>query len=289
MLDDLDLRDVHTRHEPDAAFRLALRRQVQAIVGVRDAAVRTDTTEPSEEELIMLTDTRTEVPGPSPRTRRWFLPAVAAVLAALIAGVALTAGDDGEGETPTASSSVVFHDDFSDAGGDWETLFDSMRVEDGHQVWTVSPPGQIDFLRPAVTESRLTDMEVTAAVASVDPDSTVGVYCRKGVSNQDFYYFFRSAPQGVSVGVVPPGSTAPVQMLGEADVARPDGPFELTARCVDEDGVAQLTMLIDGDVVLEATHDEPLPEGFGALEVQAGPRGSAPSEVRWDEFTVSSR
>jgi hypothetical protein len=132
-------------------------------------------------------------------------------------------------------------------------------------------------------------MEVTAAVASVDPDSTVGVYCRKGVSNQDFYYFFRSAPQGVSVGVVPPGSTAPVQMLGEADVARPDGPFELTARCVDEDGVAQLTMLIDGDVVLEATHDEPLPEGFGALEVQAGPRGSAPSEVRWDEFTVSSR
>ena len=40
--------------------------------------------------------------------------------------------------------------------------------------------------------------------------------------------------------------------------------------------------------MLEATHDEPLGAGLGALEVQAGGPGSADSEVQFDEFTVSS-
>ncbi len=288
MPDDLDLRDVHTRHEPDPAFRLALRRQVQAIVaGASDKP--TTTSDPSEEDVIMLTDTRTEVPGTAPPKRRWLIPAAAAaVMVAVVAGVALTAGDEeGDGESTTANSSVVFHDDFSDADGGWETLLDGMRVEEGHQVWTLSP-GRSQFLRPGLDQQRLADTEVTAWVAATDPDSTLGVYCRKGVTNQDFYYFFRVAPQGAVIGVLPQQSGAPAQQLAEApDLARPSGPFEITVRCVDEAGVAQLTMLIDGDVVLEATHDEPLPAGYGALEVQAGGPGSADSEVRWDEFTIS--
>jgi hypothetical protein len=251
------------------------------------------TADPDEEDLIMLTETRTEPSGGPRRTPRWRLPAAAAAAVAVVAvaaGIAITAGDDDddEGGFATAESSIVFHDDFSDDTGAWDTA-DYVRVEDGEQVWTISSPGQIEFIKPLPTEYRIVDMDVTAVVASVDPDSTVGVYCRKGSGNQDFYYFFRVAPEGAVIGVLPPESNTPADILAENPTfVRPSGPFEITARCVNNGGVAELTMLVDGQVVAEATHDAPLADGFGAIEVQAGAPGSQPSDVRIDEFTVAA-
>jgi hypothetical protein len=290
MPDDLDLRDLDRRYEPDPAFRDALRRRVQQVVDVGASTTTPTTTVPPEEDVIMLTDTRTEAPESSPK-RRWLLPAVAAAVGvAIVAGIALAGGSDDGDEQPSASSAVVFEDDFSDETAPWESLLDGMRIEDGEMIWNITPAGQTEFLKPEPTETRLQDSEMTATVVSADPDSTVGLYCRKGIANQDAYYFFRLAPQGALIGVLPPETDTPALTLAEDPAfVRPDGPFELTARCVDEGGVAQLTMLVDGAVVLEGTHDDPLRDGYGALEVTAGATGSVESEVRWDDVTITAR
>jgi hypothetical protein len=290
MPDDLDLRDLDRRYEPDPAFRDALRRRVQQLVDASNASTSTPTTTvPPEEDVLMLTDSRTEAPESSPK-RRWLLPAAAAVVLAVIVGVAVVSGGDDGDEQPSASSAVVFQDDFSDESAPWESLLDGMRIEGGEMIWNITPAGQTEFLKPQTTEARLQDSEVTATVVSADADSTVGLYCRKGIGNQDAYYFFRLAPQGAVIGVLPPEADSPAVTLAEDPAyVRPDGPFELTARCVDEGGAAQLTMLVDGAVVLEGTHDDPLRDGFGALEVTAGAPGSAASEVRWDDVTITAR
>ncbi len=291
MRDDLDLRDLHGRHEPDPAFRRELRRRVEAIAaGGPLLAAETDLND-DEEDLIMLTDTRTEEPAEKPRARRWYLAAAAAavVVAVGAAVVTTTDNDDNDGDsTITAGNDVVFHDAFDDESGRWDGV-DDIRTEGGQQIWTISTLGQREFTRPLAVDERIVDTEVTAEVGSTDPDSTVGVYCRKGANNQDFYYYFRLGPSGAVIGVLPPESGSPAEVLATApDVASPIGPFTLAARCVDTAGEARLELLLDGEVVVEATHDAPLPAGFGALEVQAGPAGSAPSEVHWDDFTVSA-
>ncbi len=290
MRDDLDLRELHGRHEPDPAFRRELRRRVEAIAaGGPRLAADTDLND-DEEDLIMLTDARTEEPVEKPRTRRWYLAATAAavVVAVGAAVVTTTDNDNDDDSTITAGNDVVFDDAFDDESGRWEGV-DDIRTEGGQQIWTISTPGQVAFTRPLAVDERLVDTEVTAEVRSTDPDSTVGVYCRKGANNQDFYYYFRLGPSGAVIGVLPPESGSPAEVLATASaVASPTGPFTLAARCIDAGGEARLELLLDGEVVVEATHDAPLPAGFGALEVQAGAAGSAPSEVHWEDFTVTA-
>lgn len=97
MSDHLDLRDVHGRHDPDPAFRLELRRQVEAIVRSQEIVPTTSAHSigSNEEDLIMLTDTRSQPPQVSKRAPRWLLPAAAAVVVvAAVAAIAVAADDD---------------------------------------------------------------------------------------------------------------------------------------------------------------------------------------------------
>ena len=291
MTDDLDLRDLHGRHEPDPAFRLALRGRVEAVVTGRPARLGgTDVDE--REDLIMLTDTRTEPEAATrSRGRGWFIAvaAAAAVVAIAAAVVARSGdGDEDDGATITADADVLLEDTFDDDSGNWRTDPD-VSLEGGQQVWAISVAGQLVHLRPLAAVDPIVDMEVTAEVASVDRASTIGVHCRKGPSNNDYYHYLRVGPAGAVIGVLPAEGSTPAKVLAtDPDVVRPSGPFTLAARCIDVGGVTQLTLLLDGDPVLEATYDTPLPAGFGGLEVQAGPRGSAPSEVRWERFTFAA-
>ena len=282
---ELDLRGLHGRHEPDPAFRLALREQVATVV--RDGTSTTDDDRSDHrEEPLMLTDTRTADPALPPRRSRTVRVAAAAAFVVVAIGAGLLARSADDGNPIASGDDVVFEDAFDDEAGRWQTERE-IRIEDGDQVWELAA-GQRLHLRPLANEERLLDMETTAEVAAVDTDSTVGVHCRKGAQNEDAYYFFRLAPTGASIGVLPLDQSAAGEVLATNDVVRPTAPFTLTARCVDVAGQARLSLLLDGDVVLEATHDEPLGPGFGALEVQAGGPGSDPSQVRWEGFAVAS-
>ena len=282
---ELDLRGLHARHEPDPAFRRALRAQVAAVA--RQHPETDDDQADQREEPVMLTETRTEAPEQPPRRSRTVLVAAAATLVVVAVGAALLSRSSDDGSSIASGADVVFEDSFDDDAGRWQTE-PEIRLVGGRQLWELGA-GQRLHLRPLAAEERLTDMETTAQVASTDPDSTLGVHCRKGAQNEDAYYFFRLAPTGASIGVLPLDTAAAGEVLAtDADLRRPATPFTITARCVDVGGRAELTLLVDDEVVLEATHDEPLGPGFGALEVQAGGPGSAPSQVAWEGFAVSS-
>jgi hypothetical protein len=286
---ELDLRDLHGRHEPDPAFRRALRERV-VTVGRQHPSTTEANTDPREEP-VMLTDTRTDGPD-DPRAhqrgRRRSLFAAAAALVAIagIAAALLDRSSDDDRSPIASGTDVVFEDDFDDETGRWQTE-EGIRIEGGQQVWQLGA-GQRLHLRPLAAEQRLLDMETTAEVSAVDMDSTVGVHCRKGAQNEDAYYFFRLGPTAASIGVLPLDQSAAGEVLATEDLPRPPAPFTLTARCVDVSGRAELSLLVDGDVVLEVTHDEPLGPGFGAIEVQAGAPGEDPSQIRWEGFAVSS-
>ena len=224
----------------------------------------------------------------APRRRRPFLLAAAAAAVAVVIGAAVVIAGDGDDEATVAvgRGATVFDDRFDDGSGAWQDD-PEVTIEDGRQVWRVTAPGQKVHLRPEALTERLVDMEVTAEVATRDETSTVGVYCRKGLGDQDFYYYFRVGPGGASIGVLPEIPGTPGETLNAApNVVAPEAPFSLTARCVDVEGVSHLTLLVDGEPVLEATYDRPIPPGFGALEVEAGAPGSPASEVAWDRFVV---
>ena len=139
-------------------------------------------------------------------------------------------------------------------------------------MWNITSLSLVEFLKPLPSVPRVADMEVTADVASVDPDSNVGLYCRKGIGDQDAYYYFRLAPQGAVIGVLPTESAAPARVLAEnPGVTRPTGPIQLTAQCIDDAGVAQLTFLLDGEAIAEATHDSPLRPGGAPSRCRPAP------------------
>ena len=83
------------------------------------------------------------------------------------------------------------------------------------------------------------------------------------------------------------GKTDLAQTLAsDRSVAVPSGPFELTASCVDVDGVAQLKMHVDGEVVLRASDTDPLEAGVGGIRVQAGTDSARDGEVVLDRIVV---
>ena len=287
MNDDLHLRPLHRHHEPDPAFRRALRAHVLEVL--QPSTQSPASGGPNDEgEIIMLVEDRRQS-SEAPRRRRPFLLAAAAAAVVLVIGAAVViiAGDgDDEATVAVGRGATVFDDRFDDGSGAWQPD-PEVTIEDGRQVWRVTSPGQKVYLRPEALTERLVNMEVTAEVATLDEASSVGVYCRKGAVAEDFYYYFRLGPGGASIGVLPEVRGTPGETLNAApDVFAPEAPFSLTARCVDVEGVSHLTLLLDGEPVLEATYDRPIPPGFGALEVQAGAPGSPPSEVAWDRFVV---
>ena len=283
---DMDLRDLHGRHEPDPEFRRALRDRITTIVERPQPWTTDADIDPlHEKDIIMLTDTRPETDAPK-APRRWW-PAVAATALLAVGVTAALVGTTGDDSSIATGTAVVFEDGFEDDSGGWQRD-DAVRVEDGQQVWTL-PAGQRLHLRPLALDDRLVDMEVSAVPVSADPETAIGVHCRKGPQNEDFYYYFRLGPDGASIGVLPEDRSATGRVLASApDFERPTGSFTLTARCVDAAQQARLTLLVDGEPVLDATDDEPLPAGYGAIEVQAGGLGAEPSEVRWARFTVKA-
>jgi hypothetical protein len=288
MPDDLDLRGVHDRHEPDPVFDRELRARVLAVLTDHSPIGEADLDPDGREDIIMLTSTPTEKAAPPRRRRSRLVPiAAAAAVVAIVVAIAARSGEDGEDRSRVAAGGdAVFDDTFDDDAGRWKSD-PEVSLEGGQQVWAIATAGQLVHLRPLAQDEPRRDMEVTAEVASLDPDSTIGVHCRKGPANNDYYHYFRIGPAGAVIGVLPVEGSTPAEVLA-SDPAQPvpAAPFTIGARCTDAGGSTQLVLLLDGEPVLDASYDTPLPPGFGGLEVQAGARGSAASEVRLERFTL---
>jgi hypothetical protein len=259
--------------DPDRDFEDRVRRLVAAELHVPErevVATRADAERPTTTEVVEL-DTTTITPTRIDRNPRfWFRTAAAVVLVAGVVAAIATVRRDEPGIS-AGSRETVFEDGFDDDSAGWTTGSSPgvvITTGGGEQVWTLKSAGLREILRPFTMTEDISDMEVTADVISMDPGATVGVLCRKGqIAAEDGSYAFRLGGSGASI--VGPEQTAP--LAADPTVAVPSGPFSLTGRCVDEDGVAQLEMLIDGEVVLTAHSESPLDGGVAGLEGIADP------------------
>lgn len=289
MPDDVDLRSVHRHHEPDPAFRAGLRaRLAEEWLEHADSEHH-----PIHQEDITVIDLQS--PHTTRRGRRWYpIIGVVAAAAAVIAVLAVTTGDDGDqdvgvvdrpDESTIAEGTVVFTDDFDDDRGQWTPDAD-VEIVDGEFRWRITPAGQNVQLRSGQAPD-LTDMRVGVAVAGTDPDSRIGLRCRQGPGENSWLYYLRLDPTTAVIGVVPPESAGtPSEVLAEKPYVRPESPFEVSATCVDVGGVTELALEVDGEPVLSATYDDPIPDGTGTIDVQAGPEGSSASDVAFDRFEI---
>lgn len=177
MSDELDLRNLQGRYEPDPAFRLALRRQVEAIVHVDALPTPSADSTATKEDLIMLTDERTQLVEVSTPTRRWLLPAAVVAIIAGVAAVALvTNDDDGGGETttfasPTASTPAAVTEPTTPAGPQpIEDLDGEAALEPG--TYSIDPDGD-----PS------TPLRVTYEVPAEGWESWIGAAKRSGYTH----------------------------------------------------------------------------------------------------------
>ena len=290
MTDDLDLHALDRPYRADPDFRAELRARIVDGLGQSAPAI---TTAPAvdEEELIMLVEEDTRTTTLRSRRRRppfrWVAAAAAVVV--LATAVVVSRGDgEGDGEdVALGGATPVYDDGFDEPGGWYEEPVPGISVETGggQQVWRVSAPRLYTVLRPFGMREKLVDMEVTAEVVSVSPGATLGLLCRKGLlAPEDPFYAFRLGPDGASIAAnLDDGSQA---FASDPAVEVPSGPFTMSVRCVDEDGVARLALSIDGRQVLTATHDRPLTAGVGAIDV-AGSADADDSEIVLDRFVVT--
>jgi hypothetical protein len=275
---------------PDDAVEARLRARLMAEL----AAAPGSTTDPATMGAplatdVMELDTMTKVPAPPAHTAgRWLLIAAAVAIVAILAAVAVTDRDEAS-DVAMGSARTVFDDGFDDDSSGWiteQTTGITVETGGGRQTWRLTAAGASDVQRPLTLREQVLDTEVVAEVDSISPGATLGVLCRKGLSApSDSFYSFRLGPAGASIFAL--GGDAGDRMLAsDPSVAVPEGPFEVVVRCVDDDGVAQLQMAIDGEDVLTATDDVPLPAGVGAIEVQNGTDPSVDGEIVLDRLVV---
>jgi len=275
---------------PDDAFDARLRARLAAELAA-DPGSATDTAmvgTPPDTELMEL-ETMTKVPGPRARTSgRWLLVAAAAAIVGILAAVTVIDSDD-TSDVELGSARTVFDDGFDDDSSGWiteQTTGITVETGGGRQTWRLSAAGASDVQRPLKLREQVLDMEVAAEVDSISPGATLGVLCRKGLSApSDSFYSFRLGAAGASIFALG-GDAGDRELASDPSVAVPDGPFEVVVRCVDDGGSARLQMAIDGDEVLTATDDAPLPAGVGAIEVRNGTDPSVDGEIVLDRLVV---
>jgi hypothetical protein len=275
---------------PDDAFEARLRVRLAEELAAPPGST-TDTAAagtPPETEVMQL-DTMTKVPAPPARTSgRWLLIAAAAAIVGILAAVTVIDSDD-PSDLELGSSRTVFDDGFDDDSSGWiteQTTGITVETGGGRQTWSMTAAGASDVQRPLTLREQVLDTEVTAEVDSISPGATLGVLCRKGLSApSDSFYSFRLGAGGASIYALG-GDAGDRELASDPSVGVPDGPFEVVVRCVDDDGIARLQMAIDGEEVLAATDDAPLPAGVGAIEARNGTDPSVDGEIVLDRLVV---
>jgi hypothetical protein len=200
--------------------------------------------------------------------------------------------------TPRAAD-ALFNETFDDDRNGWGEIddgeFGTIDIVDGDMQW-IDATGRVIVWGPGTLidgveggSQDLTNVTVQADVTFVSGTGVIGLACRV-VPDQDaemqwYDFVLRDGYAAIRLD----DDQSHIKVLAEADTASvPFGtPINLSASCIDDaEGVAHLTFSVDGKVLLEATDDDPLGNGWASPTGWTFPEGS-PIEVHWHDFTVT--
>ena len=235
--------------------------------------------------------------------------------AMLVAALAAACGDDGSadgggsGRSDDGTASIVepvagaelYADDFETDTGDWDAVEGedgTAQLEDGDYVWRfVSGSEPRPHLLPTSVgeqfdagELDMVDVVVRAEVTQEQGGAAFGLFCRDSRdTDADFQWYEFVVRDGF--GAIRLSDTeGNIEVLASTDeLSVPQGELiELEAGCVDADGIAHLTLAVDGEPILAAEHDAPLGSGAPGLQGYEAENSDDPTLIRWHGFTVAA-
>lgn len=200
---------------------------------------------------------------------------------------------------PTAGE-VIFEDALDDDQNGWalpENEALRFYYEDGDFIWESKQENRCPHLLAApigeaydAGELEMLDVVVRADVTADQGEAAAGVFCRENPdTDADFQWYEFVARDGFAAIRIA-DSEGDLEVLAETeDLALPLGEmFSIEAACVDDGGHAQLWLTVNGEVTLQATHDEPLENGAAGLQAYDAPAAASDERfiISWHEFTV---
>ena len=216
------------------------------------------------------------------------------------ARAASTTGSPAEAVTTEAPSDGIplFVDTFTDDSNLWGEVengeFGTIDIVDGDQRW-IDATGRVIVWGPGAIidpveagELDLADVTIRAAVTLVSGTGVIGVGCRVVPDTDSEMEWYDFVVRDGYAAIRRADAQSHLRPLAEANAAEvPFGePVVIEATCRDDDsGVANLTLALNGELLLEATDDDPIGNGWAAPVMWTFPVHS-PMEVHWHEFSV---
>jgi hypothetical protein len=222
------------------------------------------------------------------RHGRW--TATLAMLA--LAGTA-GCGDDDGGSDPVPQAvegDVIFRDALDDNRNGWLEV-PQTPFRGGVYVWNEVPSGNVASAPDKLSGKSLPPgVAVSATVEQREGAALRMVACREngedGTRHHSAYQLGIDGRQALIRLWYEAGQ--PPKVLARETLDQPnDTPVTITGRCMPAgDGAVALSLLVDGEVAVETTHDEPLPNGEVGLHAGARADTDAPPSLAWDDFVV---
>ena len=214
-----------------------------------------------------------------------------------------------QSETPSdpAESEIVsdtvssFSDSFGDDRNGWAlppSEAGTTEIKDGDFVWESKQPQQAPHVLAATLATAydgdrldMVNVRVTASVTPVRGAAAMGLFCREVPDSDADFQWYEFVVRDGYAAIRQADLNQNLEVLVESDdVELPLGEeATIEATCVDGDnGDAQLTMMLNGDQVLETEVSDPLGNGAPGLQAYDSPAdaGDEPMMIAWHDFTV---
>jgi hypothetical protein len=202
------------------------------------------------------------------------------------------------GDTSEPQSDVLFEDTFDDDRNGWGIVDDpqygTAAFEDGDYVTEVT--GSSLHWLPAVLgeqydrgELDMLDVTVRAEATIVDGDGVIGVFCRESPDRDADWQWYEFVVRDRFAAIRHADSEGNLDVLAETEeVSLPNGQaMTIEAACVDaDDDNVSLTLSVNGTPVLDATDDDPLPNGAPGIQAYTFPIHEQ-QDIRWHSFAVA--
>ena len=192
---------------------------------------------------------------------------------------------------------VLFEDSFDDDRNGWGVVDDpeygSTAYDAGDYVWAFK--GSSSHWLPEVLgaqydsgELDMLDVVVRSEVTLIEGQGVAGVFCRENPDSDAEWQWYEFVARDGFAAIRLADLEGNIDTLAETDeVSLPLGEsIAFEAACVDSaEGVAQLSLALNGAPVLQATADEPLENGVSGLQAYTFPQHDQ-LDIRWHEFAV---